>query len=767
MLAKFLSDVCINRSFLSALSASAALISCASAYAQTVSNQTLVQTEQAIAANETEAPETIKLKMITVSSERAPKNVLDIPMSISVIDRDTLERHQVRDIQDLIRYEPGITVDRQTALTNPFAQLNGFNIRGVGGNRVQMLVDGARVQERITDGSRDFVDPFNMKSVEITRGPNSVLWGADALGGVVFFRTLDPEDLLDGTKPWAVETKLAYDSFDKSFRQQITGAAEAGDFKILGSFGHIKASEPSMRKARADGGIWGCPRESIWPCNKTMPMDTTAYNGLMKLQWNPTNDHEVKLTAEWFRRDTDIDQKFDSSATTYINESYARSLEMQRSRFALEHRWSTPAEWLDEVKWNVSYTPQSRDTVGNQVRNYTAQSKRERYETIRNYSEKFLQGDVQFTSTLDIGSTNHKLIYGFAGDYSKTDYDGTNITSNLNDGTVKTEHGKGFSFPRVDTVRADIYVQDEIKLLDERLTITPGLRLATYSIDPTKDHDHVPVTGFSPEKSSKTRLIKRLGATYKLNDNYLVFGSYGEGFKMPTSSQLFSASETASFKIIPNPDLKPESVRSYEAGVRGEFNRGYFSLSGFYSDYDDFIQIWMPVPGTANTLTSYNLSSVKVWGIEFGGEYEVYNNLFAHGSLSYMRGNQRAEPGADKTPFDGAVPLTTVLGLRYLIPDWNLETEFVATFAKGVSRRADPNAFKPSGYAVFDTYARWKPTKHIDINFGIENILDKRYFPNTITNYPMNPSNSVKNTNPLELQVAPGRTFKMGATFRF
>lgn len=779
MLANLLSDRSFHRHCLRALSASVALLACTAAQAQSQSQtqtQSRAQSTQAQSseqsdkqAAEAENAQALKLKMITVSSERATKNVLDVPMSISVIDRDALERHQVRDIQDLVRYEPGVNVDRQTSLANPFAQLTGFNIRGVGGNRVQMLVDGARVQERITDGSRDFVDPFNMKSVEITRGPNSVLWGADALGGVVFFRTLDPDDLLDGTKPWAVESKLAYDSFDKSFRKQITGAAEAGDFKILGSFGHIGASEPRMTKARADGGMWGCPRGSIWPCNKTMPMDVSSYNGLMKLQWDPSADHQIKFTAEWFDRTTDIEQIYDSNAAKYENESYDRSLKMQRSRFALEHRWSTPADWLDEVKWSISYSPQKRDTFGDQIRKFSTQTpvKRERYETIRNYSEKFLQGDVQLTSSFDLGETQHKLIYGFAGDFAKTDYDGTNITTNLNDGTVKTEHGKGFSFPRVDTVRADIYIQDEIKLLNDRLTITPGLRLATYSIDPTKDNAHVPVTGFSPEKINKTRLIKRLGATYKLDDNYSIFSSYGEGFKMPTSSQMFSASESAFFKIIPNPDLKPESVQSYEAGIRGEFDRGYFSLSGFYSDYDDFIQIWQDVPGQPDTMTSYNYSSVKIWGIEFGGEYEVYNNLYAHGSLSYMRGNQRETPGADKTPFDGATPLTTVLGLRYLIPDWNLETEFVGTFAKGPTRRADPNAYKPSGYAVFDTYARWKPTKNIDINFGVENIFDKRYFPNTLTNYPLNPADNVKGTNPLELQTAPGRTFKLGATMRF
>lgn len=735
------------------------------------------------AANTSEA--TI-LKQITVTAERSSKHVLDVPMTISVIDRHTLDRRQVRDIQDMVRYEPGVSVDRQTSITNPFGQLNSFNIRGMGGNRVQILVDGARVQERITDGSRDFVDPFNMKAVEIIRGPNSVLWGSDALGGVVSFRTLDPDDLLDGTKPWAVETKLGYDSFDKSFRQQITGAAEAGDFKVLGSFGHLSSSEPNMRKARADGGIWGCPRESIWPCNKPFPADTDAYNGLLKLQWNPSADHEIKLTGEWFDRNTDVNQKFDSGAANplyasnpifygsyYTSEDYQRELEMKRSRFALEHRWTVAEPWLDEVKWQVSYSPQKRDTTSTQLRNYPllATPKREERIQIRNYGEDFLQADVQLTSSFDVGSTSHKLIYGFAGDITKSNYDGVNITTNLNTGTAVVTPRQGFNFPRVDTIRADIFAQDEITLLDNRLVLTPGLRLATYSLDPTVDDNYVPLPGFTPEKIDKTKLIKRMGAMYKLDDNYSLFGSYGEGFKMPTSQQLFVSStsigSTGLVEVIPNPNLRPEFVRSYEAGVRGQFTRGYFSFSGFYADYKDFIRGLQEVPGSPGKYTSDNVDSVKVWGLEFGGEYEVYDNLFANVSLSYQRGNQQLA-GKAETPFDGAVPLTTVVGMRYLIPDWNLETELVGTFASGVTRRADENAFKPSGYAVLDAFAKWRPTQNIDVNFGVQNIFDKRYFPNTLTGYALKPdSNAVANVNPLEMQIAPGRTFKLGATMRF
>ena len=711
------------------------------------------------------------LQRITVTATRDARDVLDVPQTVTVIDQKTIERKVVRDIQDLVRYTPGVSVDRQTSITNPFGQLNAFVIRGVGANRVQMLVDGSRIQERAIDGSRDFVDPFNMKSVEIIRGPNSVLWGSDALGGVVAFRTRDPEDLLSRTeRPWAVEAKVAYDSFDDSFRKQFTAAAEVGDFQFLGSFGHLSANEPDLTKARPDGGIWGCTRPANFRCDRLFPAETGAWNGLAKLVWTPSGDHELKLTGEFFVRKTKIDQVWYSSAAMggYTNVSYPRELEMQRYRVALEHTWTVGAAFIDEIKWQLSYSPQKRDTSGFQTRRYP--SRIEERLAVRNYGETFLEADVQLTSKFDTAGLSHTLIYGFDGDITDSSYAGYNTTYRSDTRTTVLQTNQGFNFPVVKTKRADFYVQDEIKLLDDRLTIIPGLRYSTYSIDPTADKNFVSLPGFAPKVVTKGNLTKKLGLVYDFNDTYSVYASYGEGFKMPTSQQLFVSSSDpfSGNRIIPNPNLRPESVRSYEAGVRGQFDRGYFSVGGFYSEYKDFIRSLIPVNvAVPNVVTSDNVEKVRLWGIEVGAEYEFYTNWWATGSLSYQFGNQNLTAGAVTTPFDGAVPLTAVAGIRRYIPDWNLEAEFIGTFGSGVTRRSDPNAFKPEGYAVFDAYLNWTPSENFEFNAGIQNIFDTRYFPNTLTGYARTASTAVADVNPLELQTAPGRTFKLGATMRF
>ncbi len=777
----------LSRALFLTTALSTALATCLPAQAQQPQSKES-RTKQAEAtkqAEETPAAgqgEPTVLQPIVVLSTRESKRLLDVPQTISVIGREEIEDHNIRDIQDLVRHEAGISVNRLTSITNPWGQLNGFSIRGMSGNRVQLTVDGSRVQEGITDGSRDFFDFSNFQAVEIVRGPNSVLWGADALGGSVMFRTRDPSDLLtDKSKPWALEIQSSYDSFDRSWKKQITGAYDFGDLEILGSYSQTSAHEARLRNARADGGIWGCSRLYIG-CDELFPADTDVDSALFKAVWTPTADHTIKLTGELFGRDTDILQLYDMSAsatgipstTAYVNDPYTRNLEMRRKRVALEHEWDIDNGWFDSIKWRLSYTPQSRTTDSDQRRRYS--NRIQLHNQYRDYSEDFLEADLQLQSSFDLGETSHTLTYGFDGDRTFGDYTGTNTTYNGLTGVTTVLENQGFSFPRVTTERADFYIQDEIAMLDDRLTLTPGLRLAHYSIDPTGDDTYPGLPGYEPHKEDKTELLKRFGAIYKLDDTYSVYASYGEGFKMPTSQQLFQSSSDpfSGSSIIPNVNLKPESVQSYEVGFRGEYDRGFFSLGAFYADYKDFIRSFQEVsiigpgglPVTAYTFD--NVEDVKLWGIEFGGEYEIVDYTTLTANISWSKGRQKVSASADGTPFDGAVPLTAILGIKHELPEQNLQLELYGTFAAGQTERASATSFLTSGYALWDTYAKWTPRENFELTLGVENIFDQRYFPNTLTGYQQVPdSAAVANVNPLELQTGPGRVFKIGATLKF
>ena len=717
---------------------------------------------------------------ITVTATREERQRLDVPANVTVISRQRMDDRATRDIQDLVRYEPGVSVDRVTSGTDPWRNLGGFTIRGVTGNRVQIRVDGARVIERITDGTRDLVDLPYMRSVEIMRGPGSVLWGADALGGIVAFRTMDPDDLLRGReRPWAARLQTSFDSLDRGLTKTGMAAFQfSPTLQGIFAVSHRGANEPTLSTARADGGIWGCPATRTLPCNELDPMSTGTWNGFGKLVWRPADNHEIRFTAEIFNRNTTVDQIYDRSQVTGTgaarvrNGDYERNQVLERRNFALAHDWTPHWGWLDAVRWNISYSPQSRRLDSNRTLTNLATRATTRTNAILDYRENFLQGEVQLTSRFQTGPAQHVLTYGFQGDTTKTDYFRQDTVFNAATGNViSVTRGSGFNFANANTSRADLYLQDEIQLLGGRWTITPGLRWANYRINPRPDVNYRPVPGAEPRDITSSRFIPQLGTVFRLTDVYSVYGRYAEGFKMPTAQQLYLSLPGGAGNggsLIPNANLRPESARSYEAGFRGRFERGWFSVGAFYTTYKDFILGFQPPFQGSVDLTNVNVSSVTIYGLEASAEYRLTDDLVLNGGLSYQFGEQRQTPTSQKTAFDAIMPFNATLGLRWYKRDWNIDGEVVANFGAPITRTSTPSIYRPGGYVVIDSFINWRPTPNLTFRAGVQNIFDTRYFQNLYGAYTTIPASaSVAQVNPLELQVAPGRVFKFSATADF
>ena len=130
---------------------------------------------------------------VVVTATRTERAIGDVPNTVDVVTRERMDDLLVRDLKDLFRYEPGITV------TDSFGRfgIGDIRIRGLGGNRVRIQTDGIVVSDAFSIGSfsnanRNFVDLDTLKRVEVVRGPTSSLYGSDALGGTVSFITKDP-----------------------------------------------------------------------------------------------------------------------------------------------------------------------------------------------------------------------------------------------------------------------------------------------------------------------------------------------------------------------------------------------------------------------------------------------------------------------------------------------------------------------------------------------------------------------------------------------
>jgi hemoglobin/transferrin/lactoferrin receptor protein len=642
-----------------------------------------------------------------------------------------------------------------------------------------MLVDDTRVIESIVDGNRDFVNMANLKAVEIIRGPAGVMWGADALGGVVAFVTKDPEDYLKG-RNFGGQVDVGYDSYDNSFFKTATSAGRFGNFAALIGVSHRSYNEGTLSKARADGGSWGCPRnpEAI-RCNQLNPLRGDDYDVLGKVVWTPNEENEIKFTAEYFQSDRAVNQRYDLGAASggVTNLNYLREQVQSRERYTLYHSYTPRLGWLDQIKWQVSHSPQERNFTGVRHRRL-ANGQLDRLDYLLNYKEAFNEGDIQFNSSFNTPLGVHKLTYGAYASVADTDYVRRDVTTNLTTGAVTVANAGGFNFANATTTRIDGFIQDEISFFDRRWILTPGVRYATYDLDPRPNPFYRAVPGKEPREVEGDKLVKQLGSIIKLDRNISLVARYAEGFKMPTSQQLFTSlpgGGGTNSDLIPNPSLRPERVKSYEIGLRGQYADGFFSATVFKSDYKDFIQNFVEVPSVTNPgffdYTYQNLSRVNLWGVEVAGEYRFHPNWIASGSIAYISGRQVASAGAAETAFDGTTPLSGTLALRYVDPDIGFDAQLISTWSSRVLERSSPTLFRPDGYMVFDAVLGWSPSfaKGLTLRASVLNIGDTRYFRslNGATTYPIVPSTAVATQNPLELQTAPGRTFKVGANYQF
>ncbi|CAH0314692.1 TonB-dependent hemoglobin/transferrin/lactoferrin family receptor [Roseomonas sp. CECT 9278] len=720
-------------------------------------------------AGEVRVPPLTLLPPVNTTGLRNPRRLFDTPATVDVITGEEIDRQLARNIEDVFRYTPGVTVNRATTGADPFRSLGGITIRGVGGNRVLTLVDGFRTIERITDGTRDVVDPWNLRRVEVLRGPGSVLYGSDALGGVVNYITRNPTDLIRPGEVWGGEMITSFASVDNSIQSRISVAGQVDEFSAMFSYQRRDAEEPQRNNSRSPDGIWNCTRNvaaGALPCNRFDPQDIAADNYFFRVVWQPLPNLQARFTADILSRTTDVDQTYDRGPATggFTNLTWDRRQEIDRRLFMLDVTWQPDFSWLDSVRVMAGYQPQEITRSGVRTRRQSNGQVLQIADRLT-YSEDVLQGEVQLNSSFDLAGTRHVLTYGISASDTATDYAREDITVNLATARTTVARAGGFNFANADTQRLDFYLQDEITLFDGRLTLVPGVRHSRTRISPRPDADYVAVRGAEPTTQDESNVSFGFGAIYRLDDTWSLYGNYGEGFKMPTAEQLFTSLPGTTFNLVPNPGLKPEQARSVEGGIRVQFPNAYASLGVFRVDYTDFIQSFVTIPGTIN-ITYQNLSEVTVQGIEFAGAWRFAEQWTLQGGANWQEGRQRATPTSRRTAFDGARPLTVSAGVAWANPDWGTTVTFNGNYAAEVAQASTSQLYLPKAYTVFDLLATWRPRPFLELNAGIFNLFDARYMPlapgGTAYNRTEFTTNDTKAVNPIELQVAPGRNFRIG-----
>ncbi|MCA8933346.1 MAG: TonB-dependent receptor plug domain-containing protein, partial [Rhodospirillaceae bacterium] len=174
----------------------------------------------------------ISLPPLSIYATRTPTAVLDYPGRVTVIDRDRIETLQPTSVFDVLEGVPGVQPQG-----GPRRSGQSISIRGLEGEGVVILLDGARQSFVSGHDGRAFIDPSMLQAVEVIRGPGSALYGSGALGGVIAFRTLQAGDLLDPGETFGAEVGFGYQDASEEWmgRGSVFAQTEDGRFSGLAS----------------------------------------------------------------------------------------------------------------------------------------------------------------------------------------------------------------------------------------------------------------------------------------------------------------------------------------------------------------------------------------------------------------------------------------------------------------------------------------------------------------------------------------------------
>ena len=687
------------------------------------------------------------LREVVISASRQEALSDDQPLSLDVLGRLEMDRRQMADIRDAAQDLPNVSVPKgppRFTITGPARSTgrdgnSGFSIRGLGGNRVLMLVDGIRVPHSYVFGSnafgRDYVSLDLVKRVEVLRGPSSALYGSDGIAGLVNIITHEPADFLPAAN---AQGKTVGGRVSASWRGDTRGttlgATVAGRLNPTAEW-LVSLSGRRAHETETMGSV-NTPDSRRTLANPQRDIDSAV---LGKLVLHPGGGDKHIVTLEHIGKRDDVHLMSNQTPRPYtgtasvvagaILDERAHST-TNRDRLTWDARYQVNTAWADQVHTVLGVQRAANQQLGWSDRNTLPDRFRD-----TTYNELAWQASAQARKTTDVGNGwARTLVYGL--DHQRADL--RNLYTGLN--PLAPEVFPLKRFPDTRESGTAIYAQGE--WVNERLSVVPGVRWDHFAVDVQSQAGFYPPAKLPARSLSGSAASPKLGVLYRASTDWGVFGQYAGGFRAPTANQVNGYFENAAeaVVIVPNPDLKPEKSRSLEVGVRGRLDTLSLDAAVFSSQFDNLIveNSFISGLGTAASPKRFqttNTDKARIHGFELKG-YQHWG-MAAGGKLGtpFTLGWAKGKNSLTGAPLNSIEPTKLTVGLDYQSAHWTWQLMARHHAAKHAADIDSPSLVKaPSVQApvaastTFDLSAQWRFRKDARLNVGVANLTNRKYW---------------------------------------
>ncbi|MHC5053823.1 MAG: TonB-dependent receptor plug domain-containing protein [Planctomycetota bacterium] len=641
------------------------------------------------------------LPELVVTGERRETTLLDAAQHVSVVTAKEIADRGGETTPDALREEPGVWVQKT-------AQGGGAPfIRGLTGKQVLVLIDGVRFNNStFRYGPNQYlntVDPGMIERIEVVRGPGSVMYGSDALGGVINIITDHGPDPV-GAEPAArftLSEKFSSADLSSATRLQVEGTVGPVGWTVGAGhkhFGDLRAG------GNGPSPVGAVDVDGVQPHTG---YDESNLNAAMR--WLVAPGRELRA-AYLFTRQEDVPRSDKMIESTYNLSPSTYIYDPQQAQLAYVEYAARDAGPLETFAANVSYNHQLEGRIKS------------------SYEEDEI-GTLGLAASAAFRPVGVQTIGAGVEFYA----DSISSTGKYPDGSTYDSLG--------------VYVRDEISV-SESLSIALGGRYSSYAARADLGGTVVDLTSSTQQtyndiSPTYSDLTWSLEAQYDLGADSSLYLNVARGFRAPNMDDLAADGDWNAGNDIPNPDVQPETAVSYEVGVKHAGARASGGASLFYSDYTDLIERAYYAPGpdddpdpatSDNVFRMENVGEAEIYGFELWGRAVLRETPSGRWSVSGQLAYARGRDLTDDEPLRRMPPLNGLAGVRWDGQDGRRWAEF---FVEAAAEQDDlsPGDIKDTrippdgtpGWATVNVRGGVELGRGVSLTAGLHNIGDKRY----------------------------------------
>ncbi|PIE71492.1 MAG: hypothetical protein CSA22_03015 [Deltaproteobacteria bacterium] len=505
----------------------------------------------------------MEMSNIVVSATKTERDLMDVPASVSVVSEKDIRRRAYTSIADMLQDVPGVEVFDES-----LAGAKRLNIRGESGSRVLILIDGQKINEQKSmDGAPLLIDPNQIDRIEVVKGPASVLYGSEAIGGVVNVITKK-----GGDKPIQASASLTYDGSTEGFNGNVAvyGAIDAFQYRVSGT--------------RSDQGDRETPDGTLEESDSEM----TSYNGFLGYH---TDTMSLGIGVE------DYDSEVESPPTEVMGRPFDLNLpEWSRQKVNLFADFKGVSELFPRLRFDTYFQETKKDF-------WQAMGLMTGEMRMQTYNEQGTSG-ASFQADI-LPHESHYLIAGYSFTQDTLDAD-TTFEMYVGGSPM----GRPFSYFHEAAITTHaLYLQDEWMLpMDTTLTIGGRQTWVESELEDTDDPKAI------KGSVDDSQAVFSAGLTWTGAENLTLRGLVSQGYRFPDLNKLFIGTPHGGEGFtLGNPDLDPETSNNIEFGTR--FNDGAWNIdiTAFFNDAEDYITTQTVGPGVSQFA---NVDKAETKGIE-------------------------------------------------------------------------------------------------------------------------------------------------------